>query len=176
MEVFLEDLAWSMPHGLRAGWWWYHIFTGLAKKKKLAVWWMRSLEILKKRWKVHSKPCQTFKIKCFAKIVNSFLANLRSLIGFWMLLWHHYISYYYVAIITVNNIFTTASFISLCLLLMFHIRFIKISTLFSKLIFLLLPFFWAIMDFEIHWGQITKTLIGLVYQMINADRYINIIH
>ena len=41
-------------------------------------------------------------------------------------LWHHYISYYYLEIFKVNIIFTATSFILLCLLSMFHIRFMKV--------------------------------------------------
>ena len=86
----------------------------------------------------------------------------------------------YVVIFRVNIIFTIVSFISLCQLSMFHMRFIKIRSLFSELLFFfIMPDPGCLITVLLsHYGvwisqvQITKTLIGLVQQMKNADRYI----
>ena len=136
------------------------------KKKKLGAWSactffcikVRGIEILKLREKIrfqnpeaYLEPCQTSEMGCFPKTVNSFWAltiwrsqkiHLRSLIGFLICHWHHYMSYDYVSIFTVNIFFTDASFLLLCSLSIFHIRFIKIISLFSKLLFSLSCLSW----------------------------------
>ena len=53
----------------------------------------------------YSELCQTSKMK-FVKALNSFVVltlHLRSLLWFWICQWYHYVSYYYVAIFTVNG-------------------------------------------------------------------------
>ena len=136
------------------------------KKKKLGAWSactffcikVRGIEILKLREKNrfqnpegYIEPWQTSEMGCFPKTVNSFWLltiwrsqkiHLRSLIGFLICHWHHYISHDYVSIFTVNISFTDASFLLLCLLSIFHIRFIKIISLFSKLLFSLSCLSW----------------------------------
>ena len=76
----------------------------------------------------HSELWQTSKMNHLANIVN--IVNYS-----FIRLWHHCISYYNVAIFTLNIIFTTTSFAPLCLLLTFDLRFIKINSTFSKLLF-----------------------------------------
>ena len=104
------------------------------KKKKLGAWStctffcikMRGIETLKLREKNrfqnpegYIEPWQRCEMGCFPKIVNSFWPltiwrsqkiDLRSLIGFLICHWHHYISNYYVSIFTVNIFLQTLHF------------------------------------------------------------------
>ena len=65
--------------------------------------------------------------------------QLRSLIGFSIRHWHHYVNYYYVAIFTANIIFMAASFILLCLLSTCHIRFIQINSSQNSFFLFIMP-------------------------------------
>ena len=76
---------------------------------------------------------------------------------------------------------TASLFTLLCLLLTFHIRFLRNNFSFSKLIFYLclilavsiticfISYFSVITKFKVYRGQITKVLMGSVKHMINAD-------
>ena len=90
------------------------------------------------RWSTLGKLLTAFWRSLFSLNSPSQPCHLRSLTGFWICLLHYYVSYYYVAIFTANIVFIAASFISHCLLSSFHIRLIKINSLFSKLLFFLL--------------------------------------
>ena len=97
------------------------LYPSLTKKEKLVTWSTRTLfcikvlgfEILRigekidrinrfQHPKVYSEPCQTSKMERFVKIVNSFLMLTIFAKQFWIRLWHHYKSYYYVTIFTVK--------------------------------------------------------------------------
>ena len=122
-------------------------------------------------------------INCFC--INYFckILHLKSLIAFWIRHWHHYLSYYYVAMFTVKIIFTAASFISLCLLSTFQTRITKINSLFVKLHFffiipdpgsLSLPFFQTLWNLNYRGFKSQKPQKHwlILKQIINADRYI----